>query len=39
MLEDLITTAMNSATAAATKKMEDKMKGIVPQGIHIPGLF
>ena len=39
MLEDLITTAMNQATAAATKKMEDKMKGIVPQGLHIPGLF
>lgn len=39
MLEDIITTAMNNATAAATKKMEDKMKGIVPQGIHIPGLF
>ena len=39
MLEDLISTAMNQATAEATKKMQDKMKGIVPAGINIPGLF
>ena len=39
MLEDLITTAMNQATADAQKKMQDKMKGIVPAGINIPGLF
>ncbi len=39
MLEDLITTAMKQATADATKKMQDKMKGIVPAGINIPGLF
>ncbi len=39
MLEDLITTAMNQATQDATKKMQDKMKGIVPAGINIPGLF
>lgn len=39
MLEDLITTAMKQATDEATKKMQDKMKGIVPAGINIPGLF
>ncbi len=39
MLEDLITTAMNQATTEANKKMQDKMKGIVPAGINIPGLF
>ena len=39
MLEDLITTAMKQATADAQKKMQDKMKGIVPAGINIPGLF
>ena len=39
MLEDLITTAMKQATEDATKKMQDKMKGIVPAGINIPGLF
>ncbi len=39
MLEDIITTAMNQATADAQKKMQDKMKGIVPAGINIPGLF
>ncbi len=39
MLEDLITTAMKQATADAAKKMQDKMKGIVPAGINIPGLF
>lgn len=39
MLEDLITTAMKQATNDAAKKMQDKMKGIVPAGINIPGLF
>ncbi len=39
MLEDLITSAMNQAIADANKKMQDKMKGIVPAGINIPGLF
>jgi DNA-binding YbaB/EbfC family protein len=39
MLEDLITTAMKQATDDANKKMQDKMKGIVPAGINIPGLF
>ena len=39
MLEELITTAMKQATADAQKKMQDKMKGIVPAGINIPGLF
>ena len=39
MLEDLITTAMKQATEEATKKMKDKMKGIVPAGINIPGIF
>ncbi len=39
MLEDLITSAMKQATADADKKMKDKMKGIVPPGLNIPGLF
>lgn len=39
MLEDLISSAMKKATADAQKKMQDKMKGIVPAGINIPGLF
>ncbi len=39
MLEDLITTAMKQATEQAAKKMQDKMKGIVPAGVNIPGLF
>ena len=39
MLEDLISAAMKQATADAQKKMQDKMKGIVPAGINIPGLF
>lgn len=39
MLEEIITTAMKQATADAQKKMQDKMKGIVPAGINIPGLF
>lgn len=38
-VEDLITMAMKQATADATQKMQDKMKGIVPPGINIPGLF
>ena len=39
MLEDLITSAMQQAMKDANKKMQDKMKGIVPAGINIPGLF
>ncbi len=39
MLEDLISSAMKQATEEANKKMQDKMKGIVPAGINIPGLF
>ena len=39
MLEDLITSAMNQATAQANTLMQNKMKGIVPAGINIPGLF
>jgi len=39
MLEDLITSAMQQAIQDANKKMQDKMKGIVPAGINIPGLF
>ncbi len=39
MLEDLITSAMKQAVSDAEKKMQDKMKGIVPAGINIPGLF
>ncbi len=39
LLEDLITSAMKQATEDANKKMQDKMKGIVPAGINIPGLF
>ena len=39
MLEDLITSAMNQATSQATTLMQNKMKGIVPAGINIPGLF
>lgn len=39
MLEELINSAMKQATAEAQKKMADKMKGIVPAGINIPGLF
>ena len=38
MLEDLITTAMNEATAKATKEMQSKMKSLTG-GISIPGLF
>ncbi|MBQ9245607.1 YbaB/EbfC family nucleoid-associated protein [bacterium] len=39
MIEDLISSAMKQATEDAKKKMEDKMKGIVPPGVNIPGLF
>ncbi len=38
MLEDLITTAINNATAQATKEMQSKMKSLTG-GINIPGLF
>ena len=38
MLEDLITTAINSATDKAMKEMEAKMKQATG-GINIPGLF
>ena len=39
MLEDLITSAMNQAISQANTLMQNKMKGIVPAGINIPGLF
>ena len=39
MLEDLITSAMNQATNQANTLMQNKIKGIVPAGINIPGLF
>lgn len=39
MLEELITSAIMQATDEATKKSEAKMKGIVPQGLHIPGII
>ena len=39
MLEDLITSAMKQATDEAGKVMQNKMKGIVPADINIPGLF
>lgn len=38
MLEDLITSAMNQATNEANKTTQNKMKGIIPAGINIPGL-
>ena len=38
MLEDLITTAMNQATAQASSEMQTKMKALTG-GINIPGLF
>ena len=38
MLEDLITTAINNATAQATKEMQSKMNALTG-GINIPGLF
>ena len=38
-IEELVKLAMEKATADATKKMQDKMKGIVPAGLNIPGLF
>ncbi len=38
MLEDLITSAFNQATANAKKETEAKMKSITG-GINIPGLF
>ncbi len=39
MLEDLISSAMKKATEEANQKMQDKLKGIVPPGVNIPGLF
>ena len=39
MLEDLITSAMKQATTDAQAKMKQKMNGIVPAGVNIPGLF
>lgn len=39
MLEDLISKAMNQATSQANALMQNKIKGIVPAGINIPGLF
>jgi len=38
MLEDLITSAMNTATAKAKEVMEEKMKSITG-GVNIPGLM
>ncbi len=38
-LEDLITVAMKNAVSEADKTAQNKMKGIVPAGINIPGLF
>ena len=38
MLEDMISTAMNQATAQATSEMQTKMKALTG-GINIPGLF
>lgn len=39
MLEDLISSAMVQATSQANSLMQNKIKGIVPAGINIPGLF
>lgn len=39
MLEELISSALKEASEEATKKSELKMKGIVPPGLHIPGLI
>ncbi len=39
MIEDLVTTALKKCSDEATKRMNDKMKGIIPPGINIPGLF
>ncbi len=39
MLEDLISSAMKQATGQANTLMQNKIKGIVPAGINIPGLF
>ena len=38
-IEDLITVAMKNATEQADKTAQNKIKGIVPPGINIPGLF
>jgi len=38
MLEDVITTAILSASDKATKQMEEKMKSVTG-GMNIPGLF
>lgn len=39
MIEDLISQAMKQATEESKKKRQDKMKGIIPAGVNIPGLF
>ena len=39
MLEELITSAMQQAVSQSNTLMQNKMKGIVPAGINIPGLF
>lgn len=39
MLQDLITSAMQQAISKSNVLMQNKMKGIVPAGINIPGLF
>lgn len=38
ILEDLITSAMKQATSNAESIMKNKLKGIVPPGINIPGI-
>lgn len=38
-LEDLITVAMQQAMSEANKRMQDKMKGIIPADLNIPGLI
>jgi len=39
MLEELISSALKEAGEEASRKSEAKMKGIVPAGLHIPGLI
>ena len=39
MLADLISSAMKQAVSQSNTLMQNKMKGIVPAGINIPGLF
>ena len=39
MLEALVNAAMKEATNQAGLLMQNKMKGIIPAGVNIPGLF